>query len=101
MNDALFPALLRYWRGRRGLSQLALALEADVSARHLSFLESGRARPSEEMVSRLFSVLATPLREHNQALVAAGFAPRFAEPGLDAMAPEVDCLEGRCSIQLS
>lgn len=90
MNDALFPALLRYWRGRRGHSQLALALEADVSARHLSFLESGRARPSDEMVLRLFSVLAVPLREQNQALVAAGFAPRFAEPGLDAMAPEVD-----------
>ncbi|MCP3140524.1 helix-turn-helix domain-containing protein [Pyxidicoccus xibeiensis] len=90
MGDELFPALLRYWRGRRGLSQLDLALEAGVSARHLSFLESGRARPGEEMVLRLFSVLAAPLREQNQALLAAGFAPRFPAPALDAMAPEVE-----------
>ena len=55
MKSRLFSALLKYWRGRRGLSQLELALEADVSSRHVSFLESGRAQPSVEMVLRLFS----------------------------------------------
>ncbi len=81
MTNRLFPALLKFWRGRRGLSQLALALEADVSTRHLSFLESGRASPSEEMVLRLASVLGVPLRDQNDMLAAAGFAARFAEPG--------------------
>lgn len=90
MTSRLFPALLRYWRGRRGLSQLELALEADVSARHVSFLESGRAQPSVEMVLKLFSVLSVPLRDQNQALRAAGLEPHFAEPALDALPPEID-----------
>ena len=68
-------ALLREWRERRRLSQLALALEAEVSTRHLSFLESGRARPSREMVLRLAERLDVPLRERNMMLLAAGFAP--------------------------
>src|SRR5262245_46082026 len=79
MSEVLFAALLKYWRGRRGLSQLDLSLAAGVSARHLSFLETGRARPSEEMVLLLASALAVPLRDQNRLLVAAGFSPRFAE----------------------
>ena len=81
----LFSALLKYWRGRRGLSQLDLALAADVSARHLSFLETGRAKPSEEMVLRLGATLEVPLREQNDMLEGAGFDRRFEEPGLDEM----------------
>jgi transcriptional regulator with XRE-family HTH domain len=85
----MFPALLRYWRGRRGLSQLDLALEASVSARHISFLEAGRAKPSAAMALRLLATLQVPLRAQNDALRAVGFAPRFAEPGLDALDPQV------------
>jgi transcriptional regulator with XRE-family HTH domain len=65
------------------VSQLALALEADVSQRHLSFVESGRARPSREMVVRLAERLDVPLRERNRLLLAAGFAPQYAERPLD------------------
>ena len=82
MSDRLFAALLKYWRGRNGLSQLDLALSADISARHLSYLETGRAKSSEAMVLRLFSTLGVPLRHQNDALVAAGFARRFDEPAL-------------------
>ncbi len=89
MTSRLFPALLRYWRSRRGLSQLSLALEAGVSARHVSFLESGRSQPREEMVLRLCGVLDVPLRDQNHALRAAGFAPRYPEPTLDAVPREV------------
>jgi len=80
MSDRLFPALLKYWRGRSGLSQLDLALAADVSSRHLSYLETGRSKPSDAMVLRLFSTMGVPLRHQNEALVAAGFARRFDEP---------------------
>jgi len=90
MSSRLFPALLRYWRGRRGLSRLDLALEAAVSARHVSFLESGRARPSEQMVLQLLSTLQVPLRAQNEVLEAAGFEPRFGEPTLDAISPDVE-----------
>ncbi|HKG95298.1 MAG TPA: helix-turn-helix transcriptional regulator [Gemmatimonadaceae bacterium] len=76
-------ALLREWRQRRKLSQLALALAADVSQRHLSFVESGRTRPSREMVLRLAVQLQMPLRERNQLLLAAGFAPLYPERPLD------------------
>jgi len=89
-SSQLFPALLRYWRTRRGLSQLELALASDVSARHISFLESGRARPSEEMVLRLFTVMSVPLSDQNRALAAAGFEARFPSPPADALALEVD-----------
>src|SRR4051812_11304066 len=75
--------LLREWRERRHLSQLALALDADVSARHISFLETGRARPSREMVLRLAEQLDVPLRERNTLLLAAGYAPAYPERGLD------------------
>ncbi len=71
--------LLRTWRERRRLSQMALALEAEISTRHLSFLETGRARPSREMVLRLAEHLRVPLREQNGLLLAAGFAPQYPQ----------------------
>lgn len=71
--------LLRSWRRRRSLSQLELALDADVSTRHISFLETGRSRPSREMVLRLAEQLDVPLRERNELLLAAGFAPVYEE----------------------
>ena len=75
--------LLREWRERRRLSQLALALDAEVSTRHISFLETGRARPSREMLLRLTERLEVPLRERNTMLLTAGFAPAFPERDLD------------------
>ncbi|MCX5440669.1 helix-turn-helix domain-containing protein [Streptomyces sp. NBC_00056] len=75
--------LLREWRERRRVSQLELALRADSSARHLSFVETGRSRPSEELVLRLAEHLDVPVRERNALLLAAGYAPRFAETPLD------------------
>ena len=75
--------LLREWRKRRHQSQLALALEAGISQRHLSFVESGRAQPSREMVLRLAEHLDMPLRERNRLLDAAGFAPVYPEHALD------------------
>lgn len=75
--------LLRAWRERRRLSQLTLALEADVSARHVSFLETGKSRPSREMLLRLMEQLDVPLRERNVMLLAAGFAPLYPERPLD------------------
>jgi len=75
--------LLREWRQRRRLSQLDLAGEADISTRHLSFVETGRALPSREMVLRLAERLEVPLRERNRLLTAAGYAPMFGERGLD------------------
>src|SRR5215467_909511 len=84
----LFPALLKHWRGRRGLSQLDLALAADVSARHVSFLETGRAQPSRDMVLRLGATLGIPLRDQNALLVAAGMPEAFPEPSFDDGLPE-------------
>jgi transcriptional regulator with XRE-family HTH domain len=74
---------LRAWRGRRRLSQLDLALDAEISARHLSFLETGRSRPSRAMLLRLAERLAIPARDRNMLLVAAGFAPALPERRLD------------------
>ncbi|MFC0011326.1 helix-turn-helix domain-containing protein [Devosia nitrariae] len=74
---------LRAWRQRHHLSQLHCALEADISQRHLSFLETGRARPSRDMVIHLAERLNIPLRERNAALLAAGFAPAYSERDLD------------------
>jgi transcriptional regulator with XRE-family HTH domain len=74
--------LLRQWRQRRGLSQLALAGAADVSARHLSFVETGRARPSRALLLRLGEQLDVPLRDRNALLLAAGLAPAYPERGL-------------------
>jgi transcriptional regulator with XRE-family HTH domain len=75
--------LLRSWRRRRSLSQLELALDAEVSSRHLSFLETGRARPSREMLLRLAEHLEIPLRERNGLLLAAGYAPVYLERSLE------------------
>lgn len=75
--------VLRDWRSRRRFSQLDLALDANVSARHLSFVESGRSRPSRDMLLRLAERLELPLRERNRLLLAGGFAPVFAERALD------------------
>jgi transcriptional regulator with XRE-family HTH domain len=88
-------AMLRDWRQRRRLSQLDLALEAGVSARHLSFLETGRSKPSREMVLHLSEQLDVPLRDRNRLLLAAGFAPAFDERPIDApeMAPVREALE--------
>jgi transcriptional regulator with XRE-family HTH domain len=76
-------SLLRDWRGIRRMSQLALAAEAEVSARHLSFVETGRAEPSREMVLTLARALDVPLRERNAMLAAAGYAPIYRETSLD------------------
>jgi transcriptional regulator with XRE-family HTH domain len=75
--------LVRHWRQRRHLSQLDLAIEADVSARHLSFVETGRSKPSRELLLHLAEHLDVPLRERNQWLLAAGFAPLYPESSLD------------------
>jgi transcriptional regulator with XRE-family HTH domain len=75
--------LLREWRNRRRMSQLDLALEAGVSARHLSFVETGRSAPSREMVLTLAEHLEVPLREQNALLLAAGYAPGYSETPLD------------------
>ena len=78
-----FGALMRQWRKRRRVSQLDLAVGADVSSRHLSFIETGRAAPSRTMVLRLADALEVPLRERNQLLIAAGLAPEYVERSLD------------------
>ena len=87
--------LLKDWRRRRRLSQLDLALEAGVSARHVSFLETGRSKPSREMVLHLSDQLDVPLRDRNRLLLAAGYAPAFEERPIDApeMAPVREALD--------
>src|SRR3989338_3471476 len=75
---------LRDWRQRRRMTQLDLALEAELSPKHLSFVETGRAQPSRRMVLHLAEHLDVPLRERNAMLVAAGFAPVYPERALDA-----------------
>ena len=81
-EPAALGPLLRYWRRARNLSQLALAHEANVSPRHVCFLETGRAKPSRDMVLLLADTLAVPLRERNALLLAAGFARCFGCPRL-------------------
>src|SRR6185312_11942739 len=71
--------LIRQWRTRRNVSQMGLAQQVYVSTRHLSFVETGRARPSPELVLAIAGALDVPLRERNTLLMAAGFAPRFSE----------------------
>jgi transcriptional regulator with XRE-family HTH domain len=75
--------LLREWRQRRRLSQLDLAIRADISTRHLSFVETGRSKPTSEMILRLTEHLDVPLRERNTLLLAGGYAPAYPEHGLD------------------
>ena len=90
-----FRARLVWWRKRRGLSQLQLAMAATCSQRHLSFLELGRTRPSREMVLRLSTALNIPLRQSNQLLLAAGYAPVWAESdfGTQNLAPVTAALD--------
>lgn len=87
-------ALIRDWRARRRMSQLDLALEAEISQRHLSFVESGRSVPSRDMVLHLAESLAMPLRERNHLLLAAGYAPHFGERpvGDPMLAPAMDAV---------
>ncbi len=82
-RQSLFADLLRNWRQKRRLSQLDLALSSGVSQRHVSFLESGRAKPSRSMILQLSEALEVPLRERNDWLTAAGFAPMFRSTPLD------------------
>jgi transcriptional regulator with XRE-family HTH domain len=79
-----FGTLLKQWRNQRGFSQLDLAVSSEVSQRHISFLESGRAKPSRDMVLELANVLEVPLRQQNLMLTAAGFAPIHTETDLSA-----------------
>jgi transcriptional regulator with XRE-family HTH domain len=88
-------ALIREWRTRRRMSQLDLAGEADISQRHLSFIESGRAQPSREMILHLSERLSVPLRHRNRMLLAAGFAPSYAERPLEhpSLAPALAAVQ--------
>jgi transcriptional regulator with XRE-family HTH domain len=94
VNARLRPVgeLLREWRDRRRISQLDLALAAEISTRHLSFVETGRSRPSRDMVLRLGEHLDVPLRERNQLLLAAGYAPAYRQSGFDD--PELGTVRG-------
>ncbi|MFE2973195.1 helix-turn-helix domain-containing protein [Streptomyces sp. NPDC059258] len=83
LPDTGVGPLLRDWREQRRISQLELALRADSSARHISFIETGRSRPSEDMVLRLAEQLDIPVRERNALLVIAGYAPRYPQTRLD------------------
>lgn len=82
-RDDAFPQILKTWRSKRRMSQLELALASGVSQRHVSFLESGRAKPSRTMILQLSETLEVPLRERNDWLTAAGFAPVFRARPLD------------------
>ena len=84
VSESAFGRLLREWRSRRRVSQLDLAVEAGVSSRHVSFIETGRAQPSREMVLMLARVLDVPLRDRNDLLTAAGYAAMYRATDLDA-----------------
>src|SRR5918998_785840 len=94
VTGTAFGSLLRDWRRGRRLTQLDLGLQADVSARHLSFLETGRSKPSREMVLLLAEELDVPLRARNELMTAAGFAPAYTQHGLD----DAEMNEVRCSL---
>jgi transcriptional regulator with XRE-family HTH domain len=98
-TDSGFPLLLKSWRQKRRLSQLELALSSGVSQRHVSFLESGRARPSRSMILQLSETLDVPLRERNDWLTAAGFAPVFKARPLDD--PQMSQVMGAIQMMLS
>lgn len=96
-NRPPIGVLLREWRGVRRMSQLDLALEAGLSGRHLGFVETGKAQPSRETIARLAGALALPLRERNALLLAAGYAPSYAEsalaaPGMERLAQAIDLI---------
>ncbi|OLT30651.1 transcriptional regulator [Nocardiopsis sp. CNR-923] len=84
--------LLRSWRNRRRISQLHLSIKAEISTRHLSSVETGRSRPSREMVLRLSESLDVPLRDRNRLLLAAGYAPVYAQTPVDG--PDMEALRG-------
>jgi len=94
-SEAGIGSLLREWRERRRLSQLELALDAGVSARHLSFVETGRSKPGRDLLLRIVEELKLPLRERNRLLLAAGHAPAFPERSLDdaELAPVREALD--------
>ncbi|WP_162244819.1 helix-turn-helix domain-containing protein [Massilia sp. Leaf139] len=94
-----FGAALRYWRAKRGYSQLRLALDAGISQRHLSFLETGRAQPGRDIIVKLGIVLDIPLRQRNTMLLAAGFAPAYRERALSD--PEMDAVKGALDFMLA
>jgi transcriptional regulator with XRE-family HTH domain len=89
-----FGVLLRRWRTRRRMSQFDLALAAETSTRHLSFLETGKAQPSREMIARLAENLEIPLRDRNGLLLAAGFAPAFGERSVDGLEAAKAAIDG-------
>ncbi|WP_051407122.1 helix-turn-helix domain-containing protein [Nocardia sp. CNY236] len=90
MDTSTVGDLLRHWRLERRLSQLELAGRADTSARHLSFIETGRAKPSRTMIAHLAEHLEIPLRERNRVLLAAGYAPAYTQPAWDT--PAMDAI---------
>jgi len=97
MGRTNFASKLRWWREHKGLSQLELSHRAEISRRHLSFLELGRASPSRQMVLRLSEALGVPLRQQNALLLAAGFAPAWREtayeaPELKQITKALDCM---------
>ena len=94
-----FGRMLKEWRQVRRRSQLDLALDAEISARHLSFIETGRARPSRDMVLHLAEQLEIPLRERNELLLAAGFAPVYGRRGLDD--PDMSAVRGALDLVLA
>src|SRR6478752_3303245 len=95
MSPPRLGELLKMWRSRRRVSQLDLASSAGVSPRHLSFVETGRSKPSRELVLHLAEHLDVPLRDRNALLLAAGYAPGYHQSSLDApeMAPVRDALD--------
>jgi transcriptional regulator with XRE-family HTH domain len=99
MKSRVFPALLKSWRHRRALSQLDLALVAEMSPRHLSFLETGRSQPSTEMVLRLCNALDVPLRERNGLLIAAGHPAHYPETEGEPMPAEIEAVVARMCAQ--
>lgn len=94
-----FAAALRYWRVKRGWSQLRLSSESGISQRHLSFLENGRAQPGREIILKLGLVLDIPLRQRNAMLLAAGFAPAYRERALSD--PEMDAVKQALDFMLA
>ncbi|HEX9822498.1 MAG TPA: helix-turn-helix transcriptional regulator [Methylomirabilota bacterium] len=94
-----FGSRLRWWRDRRGIAQLDLAVAAETTQRHVSFLESGRAAPSREMILRLSAALDLPLRQQNALFLAAGFAPAWRESDLSA--PELDRINSALDFMLA
>jgi transcriptional regulator with XRE-family HTH domain len=91
--------MLRQWRQRRHLSQLELSAATGVSSRHLSYIETGRSRPSRQMILYLAEYLSVPLRERNALLLAAGYAPLYSAGALDA--PELDRIQAALSSMLA